>query len=116
MSGLSASASLLWTATSAFAGETVVYSRQSNTVTLTAIPSRPELFTDDTIASRLEAESLDWTLLAASLVLSSLVVEPKEGDRITRINGEVYELTEIPYRLSDSEGIRLRIHAKKVAG
>lgn len=115
MSILSQAASVLFTATAAVGGEVVTISRGSvSTAGVTAIPSRPEYATDDAVASRLAAESFDWTLLASSYVISSVVVLPQEHDRVTRANGAIYELMEPPYRLSDAAGVRLRLHSKRV--
>lgn len=114
MSQLANAASVLQGAIAAFAGESVTITRGTTTITIPdAVPSRPELITDDVVVGRIEAEAMDWTVRAASYTFDDN--RPAEGDTITRGNGEIYELMHPPYRLSDSAGVRFRMYSKKVS-
>ena len=111
MSRLAHAATALFRSVSSFNGETVTVQRGTSTCTVTACASKPELAFDDQIEARIQAEALDWTLLAADYLGA---VAPVEGDWIVRSDGSTYELMNPPYRLSDSAGIRLRLHSKRV--
>jgi len=58
----------------------------------------------------------DFLIDSADLILSSALTVPTRGDKITRTNGEVYQITspggDLPvFRYTTSSKKRLRIHA-----
>jgi len=99
------------------AGETVTYSRAGeDDITLVAVPGATtiELIAED--GSALRGKVRDFIINPADLVLSNEPVAPERLDRITRSNGEVYEVLphagENVYRPADQYGKMFRVHAK----
>jgi hypothetical protein len=100
------------------AGESVVYTRGNDSVTLTAVVgTTPFRQTDGAGRSTLAFSEADFLILAVDLRLAGMTVKPARGDKITW-NGGTYEVNapggEPCYRNSDQFGIRLRVHTKKV--
>lgn len=106
----------------AVAGVSVVYKRDSDTVTITALvgDTRMELSADygsTTVTSRVR----DYIVNAADLVLSSVTVEPQAGDQVRETRGSTTYVFEVmsagadePFRPSDRHGNTWRIHTKLV--
>ena len=64
--------------------------------------------------------STDFLLTAADLILGGQAVEPKSGDRISRVRGSITETFEVLepagqkcFR-TDAQGVTIRVHTKKV--
>lgn len=105
------------------AGETLVYSRGVYSVTITAPVGKTMLsITDGLGGTRIEWTDADLLITATDLILNGTQTEPARGDRITHtVDGvsTIYEVRapqgEPPWRWSDSFGLVMRVHAKKVA-
>ena len=81
-------------------GVTVTYARGANSVSLTAIAGQTHVELSDDLGSLSETDRyIDWLIKPTSLIISSVQVEPRKGDTITRtVDGDshVYTVTEIP--------------------
>ena len=105
------------------AGESVVYVRGAQTVTLTATPGKSLLRLDDGYGgARIEWTDADWLIASADLVLGGSATEPQRGDKIRRTIGDlvyVYEVSapgaEPVWRWSDSYQTTYRVHAKHIS-
>jgi hypothetical protein len=71
-------------------------------------------------AGLMQWRSADWLVNAADLQLDGVTVTPARGDYIERTNGGVTHRFDVvappgspPYRWSDRDGVRLRIHTKR---
>lgn len=102
------------------AGREVVYSRKSQTVTLTGWPSLQEYEVDDEDGIPRRVTFYDWTFITAELDFENdeEAFAARAGDQIT-VDGEVYELMPpgkkpVAERL-DANGINTLIHSKRVA-
>lgn len=110
------------TAQQSLAGRTIIYTRGSASVTLTAVPTRTtrEVDIGDGILGYIEFH--DYLIEAADLVLNSSTVLPQPGDQVTdTINGTTQTLEAMPigdepcYRFSDCDRTLLRVHTKQVS-
>lgn len=99
------------------AGESIVYSRGAQSVTLTAVPGVTGANLDDAGINVSVLTALrDWIIKADDLVIGGSAVMPKRGDRITA-GGLVYEVNvdgEQVYHWSDPGHTRLRVHTKQI--
>ena len=93
----------------------VIYTRAGqSTPPITAILARSTFESDDEASgARIESKSQDFIVVAAELQII-----PVEGDTIAwTCDGvtKTYEVMVPPYSPSDSVGVRLRIHTKRVS-
>lgn len=100
-----------------FAGETVVVSNGSLSVSLAARPGKTTFNYEDTSGAIIQWDSVDFILVASALNFGSGPVLPQKGWAVTRANGVVCELYSPPgsekcYRL-DPTGQQLRLHTKQ---
>ena len=105
------------------AGESVTYTRGSDSVSLTAWVGRT-LFATQSVGStaRVEWGERDYLIPVADLVLATVAVTPRKGDRISQvIDGDtlVFEIVapgnEPSWRYSDPGRTLYRVHCKRVA-
>ena len=97
------------------AGSTVTYQRASDTVTITAVRGRSTHTAESTEGIVYEAESVDYLVAAADLILAGSTITPAAGDLI--VDGdETFEVLaeggSPPYEPSDPDGATLRIHTR----
>jgi hypothetical protein len=100
----------------AAAGVAVTYHRGPDSVALTAVPGKGTLEVQTARDFIEQVETSDWIIEAADLVLAGSVTLPKPGDRVKQTAGAtrtVYEVMTPPYRASDNERLRIRIHTKQ---
>ena len=95
-------------------GKAVVYSRGTNSLSITAVPGRSAFSQDEGNGMTTEFTSSDWIILASSLVLGGSVVLPQRNDRVTQ-GTQVFEVLSPPYAPSNPEGTLIRIHSKRIA-
>lgn len=103
-------------------GVSVSYSRGSSSVSLTAIPSVVDYGKIDAMgeAPATIATMRDYLISCSAIVISSAIVEPRRGDRITEtINGasqvfEVMPLENRPAAELQHDGARWLVHCKRV--
>jgi hypothetical protein len=99
--------------------ESVVYRRGALTVTLAATESMPPPAMRDENGVLEVVSDRDFTFKAAVLILATKATLPQRGDRITKTNGEVYEVMHLEgancYRNMDASGYLLRVHTKRVS-
>jgi len=117
---LERAATALQKAMAKVSGATVIYSRAGqSTEPITAVRARSTFESDDEAAgARIEARSQDFIVIAAELQINNQTIVPLEGDTIAwTCDGvtETYEVMVPPYSPSDSVGVRLRIHTKRVS-
>lgn len=106
----------------AVAASDVVYRRDDRSVCLRATIGRTEYQQDDGAGVITRAESRDFLILAADLVLDGVRVLPEAGDRIEETQqGATYVYEVLPvsgmqphYRHSDPYRTTLRIHTKLI--
>lgn len=98
----------------------VTYSRAGQSVSLLAGAGRTEFVMEGSDGAAVSWTSTDFLLTAADLILDGQVVEPRSGDRISRVRGSITETFEVLepagqkcFR-TDGQGVTLRVHAKKV--
>ncbi len=106
------------------ASKPVLYSRTgtgSGTVIVSAMIGRTEWEQTDDLGTVLRTESRDFIIKAKDLVLSGVVVTPKDDDEIREDIGQqvfVYQVmapgAEPPWRHADFHRHQLRIHTKHV--
>ena len=101
------------------AGREVVYSRKSQSVTLTGWPSLQEYEVDDEDGIPRRVTFYDWTFITAELDFANdeETFAARPGDQIT-VDGETYELMPpgkkpVAERL-DAFGLNTLIHTKRV--
>lgn len=101
------------------AGATVTYHRgDSSTGEVTAVPGSTtfdEVGPDGGIVTH--STSHDWIVEAKDLVIDGQVITPQARDVVKRVVGAVrmiYQVMDPPYRPSDHDHTRLRIHTKQV--
>jgi len=84
---------------------------------VTAGETRSEVSTTQGMAVRVRLR--DYIGSAAELTDGGISMPPQSGDRITDIDGTVYEVNELPaegcWRWSDQFNQRIRVHTKEVA-
>lgn len=108
-------ASFLSTQLSAYASQTVTYSRGGYSVSIAATkcPVQPE--SDQEINE--EIRNCDWIVKASLLVLNGVAVEPGEKDVITEVDGQRWRVLALPnehaFRQLDQFGYAFRIHTKR---
>lgn len=96
----------------------VSYYRQgTGSLTLSATPGQTETETLDGEGFPVTARLVDWIVRREDLVLEGRGIEPRRGDRI--VTGErTFEVLPVGdegcYRLTDPEGMTLRVHTKEV--
>lgn len=91
-------------------------------VTLRAVPGQTTYETLDAAGTTIiAAQSRDYLIVAADLVLDGEPTQPARGDRIieTEEDGDhTYELLELPssncWRWSDEQHVRYRVHTKQI--
>jgi len=105
------------------AGGSIVYSRNAETVTLSAAYGRTEFSVETVDGVRVEYSDRDFIVAASTLLLSGVAVIPQRGDRVAVLDGDgtPVEHFEVlapasmpPYRFSDSGRQVLRIHTKRL--
>lgn len=99
-------------------GKTVTYARGSVSVTggLTAIKGKPELNIDRMTSVSIEGIDASFILDARDLILSSVVVLPERGDRVTDADGAKWEV--VPFESIGcyrKNGNMLRAFVKAIA-
>jgi len=106
----------------AHAAQSVTYSRGVEQVILNVTLGKTTYEVDDGYGARVQAEVIDFLLLAEELVLNGQKVLPEAGDQIRITRGAdvvVFEVMALAgqghYRFSDSFGKTLRIHTKLVS-
>ncbi len=106
---------------SAFASQTVTYSRGNDSVIINATFGSTDLSIADDYGSSIAGKVVDLIVAAASLVLDGKEIKPEVGDKIELTDGSkttTYEVLDLAgdgcYRFSDSYGIGLRIHTKLI--
>ncbi len=104
------------------AGQTVVYWRASDSVSVTAVVGQSVAEAVEEDGRIIRVESRDFLIARADLVLSAVNVEPERGDVIRWTIGStvyVYEVIALPgeshWRDSDPYLKTFRIHTKRVA-
>ena len=104
---------------SAFASQTVTYSRGNDSVIINATFGSTDLSIADDYGSSIAGKVVDLIVTAANLVLDGKEIKPEIGDKIELADGSkttIYEVLDLAgdgcYRFSDSYGISLRIHTK----
>jgi hypothetical protein len=99
------------------AGETVVYRRGAQKVTLTATIGSTREQSVDSGGLVLVVRHCDFHLPQASLILGGRVTEPQVGDTITRTDGTVWEARPIDgdrcFYDSDQYGHEWRVHTER---
>ena len=105
----------------AHAGRAITYARGAASVELTATVGRTEFEQVDEYGVVHRTESRDFLVSAEDLILNAVEVLPAAGDVITEDDGTktyTYEVMapggEPPWRHSDPQRVRLRIHSKHV--
>lgn len=61
--------------------------------------------------------SLDFDIIATKYQCGDTRVDPRDGDKITRANGEVYQAMPMPERMCFepvSDGLIVRVHTKRI--
>ena len=106
----------LTTQVQAAAGESVTYTRNATSITLTAVVGRTVFASNAEGGARIEFGDRDYLIAAADLTFGT----PREGDRITDAAGLVFEVQEPgtgepAWRYSDPDRTEFRIHVKRVA-
>ncbi len=104
------------------ASRSVVYSRSTSTVALSATVGRTVHEVMNSLGLVIATESRDFLFPADNLVLGGVVVEPESGDRITDTQGSVdcvYEVMPFgpgsqTFRYSDADHTYIRVHTKEV--
>ncbi|MCP4248080.1 MAG: hypothetical protein GY778_13620 [bacterium] len=114
-------AARLATVLKANAGGSVTYSRGGDSVVLTAGVGRSEFAWLDDAGATIEEEARDYLVIAAELILAAAATLPAAGDKIVEVAGGTtytYQVMafgdEPPYRYSDQQRVRLRIHTKLI--
>jgi len=101
-------------------GRTVVYSRNSLSVTLTAVKGQSIIEAVDNSGFSVTHKRDDWRILVADLQLNGVAVEPQQFDRITETAGGktwIYEVTPAadprPFQIVDRKagGYEYRVHS-----
>lgn len=96
-------------------GESVTYARGATSVTLTAVVGQSSETTVDDKGNMLVVRLRDFLVRRSVLTLG----EPKTGDRITRADGSIWEVSPTSndrgFRDSDNHGVSWRIHTKRVS-
>lgn len=73
--------------------EPISYTSGSKECTLQAMMLDPEVLLDIGLSEvAIEHDDADWRCCTEDLIFGTTVTKPKAGDRITRANGEVYEI------------------------
>lgn len=103
------------------AATAVTYVRGSDSVSLTAVKGRSNHPVTLSDGSQEEVQSIDWIIRRADLVIDGVAVEPRRGDKIIQVLGDVtitHELLgdggEGSWRYSDQFRTAFRIHTKVV--
>lgn len=104
------------------AGRSVIYSRGSSTVTITATKGQADLERLGVDPATVEDETADWILTAADLILAGAVAEPALGDRITETIGSttaIYQVVSIggarAWRYTDGNRYQLRVTTQLIS-
>lgn len=102
------------------AAKSVTYTRRGQAVGsgLTATYGRT-VFEQDSTTGVIRWESKDFIFDAADLTISSVVVQPENGDRITDAAGNVFEVLgdngEPCFKYTDGHRVQVRVHTKQVS-
>ena len=98
-------------------GESIVYSRGVESVTLDAVPGKTEYESVTETGVVTEHQARDFVVNASELIIDEAAIEPKRGDKIT-YGGDTFEVFPLDgekvYRYSDPFKKMLRIHTKQV--
>ena len=104
------------------AGVSVTYTRGTNSVTLTAVPTLHQYEIVDDEGFGISMLSRDYLIHAADLILAGAEIAPRAGDRIAEtIDGVAQTFEVMPlgqkheYEPADPDGLLLIVHTKKVA-
>ncbi|MDO8302880.1 MAG: hypothetical protein Q7T18_06550 [Sedimentisphaerales bacterium] len=99
--------------------ESVTYKRGVITVQVLGTRGVTKFEVADESGLSVYGQIADWLILTNDLVLGSIHVEPKLGDRITDADGKVFEVVFLSgdgcWRYSDPHQITMRIHTKEIA-
>ena len=116
---LAAGASWLADQLATHASESVAYRRGALTATLAATESVPPPALRDENGVLEVVSDRDFSFKAATLILGTKLILPQRGDRLTKTNGEIYEVMHLEgancYRNMDASGYLLRVHTKRVS-
>lgn len=99
-------------------GESIRYTRVTESLPLTAVRGRTESPADLTNnRTTVQSDDLDWLIDPAAIVFGGAVSEPIKGDRIT-VGAEVYEVWPIVagercWTPSDNYGHLIRVHTRR---
>jgi len=103
------------------ASQPVTYSRGAEEVTLNATIGKTTYEVDDEYGVRVQAEVIDFLIMADDMVLGGEKLLPEPGDKISVTRGVdivVFEVMSLAgqghYRFSDSYGQTLRVHTRQV--
>jgi hypothetical protein len=101
-------------------GIPIVYERWADgeilSFSATAQMSKTSESVIDSDGAVVEYEVVDFIMKASDLVLAGVVTVPIAGDRVTLADGRLFEVSKDvnlpPYRWSDSNHKRIRVHTK----